>query len=379
MTGDQMIATPAARGFRMPGEFAPQDGCWMIWPERPDNWRLGAKPAQAAFAAVAVAIAGAVPVTVAVSARQWSNARARLPRHIRLVEMSTNDAWMRDVGPSFVVDGAGGRLGIDWRFNAWGGFHDGLYFPWDQDDLVAAKVSEIDGDGSWRAPVVLEGGAIHTDGEGTVFTTAECLLSPGRNGADGQAAVEAALGQALGAERVIWLPRGVFLDETTGHVDNLIHVVAPGVVCLTWTDDRGDLQWERSAEAEALLAEARDARGRRLTVHRVHQPGPLTITAEEAAGVDVVDGSQPRRGGDRMAGSYVNFLMAHGRASGRRRIVMPLLDPARDQAAADAIAAACPGWEILGVPGREILLGGGNIHCITQQVPARVGRGPDRP
>ena len=171
----------------------------------------------------------------------------------------------------------------------------------------------------------------------------------------------------------------MFLDETTGHVDNLIHVVAPGVVCLTWTDDRGDPQWERSAEAEALLAEARDARGRRLTVHRVHQPGPLALTAEEAAGVDVVPGSQPRLAGDRLAGSYVNFLMAHGAASGRRRIVMPLLDPARDQAAADAIAAACPGWEILGVPGREILLGGGNVHCITQQVPARLAGRSDRP
>ncbi|MEN2975783.1 agmatine deiminase [Tistrella bauzanensis] len=369
----QDMPSPAAAGCRMPGEFGPHDGCWLIWPERPDNWRLGAKPAQAAFTAVATAIAAVEPVTVAASAGQWANARARLPGHVRVVEMTTNDAWVRDTGPSFVIDDRGGRMAVDWRFNAWGGLIDGLYFPWDRDDQVAAKIAGIEASAVWRAPIVMEGGAVHVDGEGTAFVTAECLLSPGRNAALGRDATETALKAALGVDLVIWLPRGVHLDETTGHVDNLLHVPAPGVICLTWTDDMADPQRAVSEEAEAMLAEARDARGRRLAIHRIHQPGPLTITADEAAGVDIVAGSQPRRAGDRMAGSYCNFYMANGGANGagRRRIVMPLLDHARDQAAADAIAAACPGWEVVGVPGREILLGGGNIHCITQQVPAR--------
>src|SRR6266478_4609721 len=117
----------------MPGEFARHSGCWMLWPERPDNWRLGAKPAQAAFAAVATAIAEFEPVAVGVSPAQFGNARQMLPPPVRVVELSSNDAWMRDVGPTFVVNSRAVRRGIDWKFNAWGGIDGGLYFPWDRD------------------------------------------------------------------------------------------------------------------------------------------------------------------------------------------------------------------------------------------------------
>src|SRR5829696_2093089 len=106
--GVTLKSTPAEDGFRMPGEFEPHAGCWMLWPERPDNWRLGAKPAQHAFAALATAIAGSEPVTVGVSAQQFANARRLLPPAVRVVELSSNDAWMRDVGPTFLVNDRGG-------------------------------------------------------------------------------------------------------------------------------------------------------------------------------------------------------------------------------------------------------------------------------
>ena len=176
-----LATDPRRDGYRMPGEFEPHAGCWMLWPERPDNWRLGGKPAQLAFAAVAAAIAGSEPVTVGVSARQFANARRLLPPAVRVVEISSNDAWMRDVGPTFVVNDRGGIRGVDWMFNAWGGLQGGLYFPWDQDDAVAQKVLEIEGRDRYRAPFVLEGGAIHVDGQGTLITTEECLLNPNRN------------------------------------------------------------------------------------------------------------------------------------------------------------------------------------------------------
>ena len=159
-------STPAADGFHMPAEWEPHDGCWMVWPERPDNWRWGAKPAQAAFAAVAHAIAAGEQVTMAVSAAQYEHCRSVLAPEIRVVEMSSNDAWMRDIGPTFVIDGRGQRRGVDWRFNAWGGLEGGLYFPWDADDQVASKVLEIERTGRYRAPIVLEGGSIHVDGAG---------------------------------------------------------------------------------------------------------------------------------------------------------------------------------------------------------------------
>ena len=359
-----LASDPRRDGYRMPGEFERHSGCWMLWPERPDNWRLGAKPAQAAFAAVATAIAGSEPVTVGASAAQFANARRMLPARVRVVELSSNDAWMRDVGPTFVVDARGGVRGVDWKFNAWGGLKGGIYFPWDLDDAVAHKVLEVEGCDRYRAPFVLEGGAIHVDGQGTVVTTEECLLNPNRNPHLTRAEIEALLARYLGIETVVWLGRGVHLDETDGHVDNLCAYVRPGEVVLTWTDDRSDPQYEVSRDALERLMQARDARGRRFKVHKLTQPGPLRMTRGEAGGVDVVEGSQPRTAGARLAGSYVNFYV------GNRRVVVPLLDPRRDGAALRKLRELFPRREVVGVPGREILLGGGNIHCITQQVPA---------
>ena len=356
--------TPAADGFRMPGEFEPHSGCWMAWPERPDNWRLGAKPAQEAYAAVVEAIAASEPVTMAVSDAQFENCRAMLPPGVRVIEVSTDDAWLRDTGPTFVLDGNGGRRGVDWRFNAWGGTEGGLYFPWDRDDRVAAKVLEVEGDDRYRAPIVLEGGAIHVDGEGTVLTTEECLLNPNRNPELSREQIERVLLDYLGAEKVVWLGAGVFEDETDGHVDNLACFARPGVVLLTWTDDEDDPQHAISRDALERLEAATDAGGRPLEVVPLPSPGPLEISAEEAEGVDAAEGTASRSAGDRLAASYVNFYL------GNSRIAYPLLDPRHDEEAAAILRRVFPEREVVGVPAREILLGGGNIHCITQQVPA---------
>jgi agmatine deiminase len=360
-------STPRADGYRMPGEFEPHSGCWLAWPERPDNWRLGAKPAQRAYAAVAEAINASEPVTVAVSDAQFEHCRSLLSPSIRVVEISSDDAWIRDMGPTFVVDDSGGRRGVDWHFNAWGGLQGGLYLPWDRDERVAAKVLEIEGADRYRAPLVLEGGSIHVDGEGTVLSTEECLLNPNRNPELAREQIEQALFDHLGASKMIWLGRGLYDDETDGHVDNLACFARPGVVLLTWTDDQSDPQYAISRDAHARLAAARDARGRSLEVIRLPSPGPITISEEEARGVDAIEGSRPRRAGDRLAASYANFYIANS------RIVMPLLDERYDEQAASILREVFPEREVIGVPAREILLGGGNIHCITQQVP-RVSR-----
>ena len=356
-------SNPRRDGYRMPGEFEPHAGCWLLWPERPDNWRLGAKPAQQCFVTLATAIAGGEPVTVGVSAAQYANARRQLPAAIRVVELSSNDAWVRDTGPTFVVNDRGGMRGVDWQFNAWGGLQGGLYFPWDRDDAVAQKIIEIEGCDRYRAPFILEGGSIHVDGQGTLITTEECLLNGNRNPRLSRAEIETLLKRYCNVEVVIWLGKGVHLDETDGHVDNLCAFVRPGEVVLTWTNDRNDPQYQISRDAYERLKDTKDARGRRLKVHKLQQPGPLVMTAEEAAGVDVAEGSQPRSAGRRLAASYVNFYIANG------RIVMPRLDPKRDGDAMRKLKELFPKREVVGVPGREILLGGGNVHCVTQQVP----------
>jgi len=361
-----LTSTPRADGFRMPAEWETHQQTWMVWPQRPDNWRLGGKPAQAAFTAVAEAIAEFEPVTIGVSAEQYENAYARLTHpNIRVIEMTTDDAWVRDTGPTFVSNAEGEVRGVDWTFNAWGGFDGGLYWPWQRDDQVARKILQVEGCARYRTEgFVLEGGSIHVDGEGTLITTEECLLNRNRNPHLDRGQIEAILGEHLAIDKVIWLPDGLFNDETDGHVDNFCCYVRPGEVLLAWTDDVSNPNYPRCQAAMAVLETARDAKGRPLLVHKMPIPGPLHATTEECDGVDLVAASQERDPSIRLAGSYVNFLIVNG------GIIAPRFDDPKDAEAEVILQRLFPDHRVVMVPGREILLGGGNIHCITQQQPA---------
>ncbi|YCO01064.1 agmatine deiminase [Vibrio sp. VNB-15] len=354
--------TPKQDGFRMPAEQEPHSEIWMAWPERTDNWRNGAKPAQKVFAEVAKQINQTTPVTMLVSADQYDNAVSRLPDDIRVLEVSTDDSWMRDIGASYVVNDEGERRGVDWEFNAWGGFVDGLYWPWKRDDQVAQKMCEITADSRYRAPIVLEGGSIHIDGDGTLYTTEECLLDESRNPDLSKEELSKVLREHLNVEKIVWLPRGLYNDETNGHVDNILHIVKPGEVVLTWCDDPNDPQYEISREAYDCLTNQRDAKDRKIKVHKLPMPGPLYMAKEEAAGIDIAEGME-REAGERLAASYANYLITNN------QIVLPLLDKRYDAEVIALLEDLYPDYEVNGVPAREILLGGGNIHCITQQVP----------
>jgi agmatine deiminase len=355
---------PRADNFRMPAEWEHHSGCWMIWPQRPDTWRNGGKPAQRVFVEVATAISRFESVTMAVNTNQYENARAMLPSQVRVVELSNNDSWMRDCGATFVIDDEGGVRGVDWMFNAWGGLQKMMYFPWDKDELVATKMLEIERLDRYKAPLVMEGGSIHVDGQGTLITTEQCLLNANRNPILSKPEIESYLQDYLNIEKVIWLAQGVFEDETDGHIDNLCCFVRSGVVALTWTDDTSDPQYERSADAYERLMSATDAQGRSLEVHKIQQPNPMVMTQEEADGLDVVDSAFLRPEGERLAGSYVNFYIANG------GIIAPTFNDEHDADALNTLAKLFPNREIVGISAREILLGGGNIHCITQQQPS---------
>lgn len=354
--------TPRHDGFRMPGEHERHQAILMAWPHRTDNWREGALPAQRAFTDLAIAIDEVTPVIMCVSPEHFDAAREMLPSSIDLISIPSDDSWMRDIGPSYVVNDDGELRGVDWPFNAWGGVVNGLYDSWEHDDALASQLLALRGEGRYRAPLVLEGGAIHVDGEGTCITTAECLLHPGRNPDMDKSEITQFLGEYLNVTKVIWLPNGLFNDETDGHVDNLVHFVRPGVVVLTWCDDPEDPVYDICRSALAVLAAETDAQGRQLEVHKLPMPGPLFIAETEAAGVEQTV-SMSREAGVRLAASYTNFLITNG------RLIFPLLDDRHDAVVADRLTSLFPEREIVGVPAREILLGGGNIHCVTQQVP----------
>ena len=356
-------STPKQDGFRMPGEFEPHRGCWMLWPERTDTWRFGAKPAQYVFATVADTISQFEPTTVGVSRSQFLNARHMLADHIRVIEMSCDDSWMRDTGPTFVVDDKGNVRGVDWDFNAYGGLMKGIYFPWDQDDLVARKVLDIERIDRYKAKMVLEGGSIHVDGEGTLLVTEECLLHPNRNPQLTKNEIEKNLQEYLNVEKIIWLGAGVYLDEADGHIDNLCSFIRPGVVALTWTNDTLDPQYEISMDAYERLSDTTDAKGRHFEIHKIHQPDPLYLSKEESEGIDKIEDLKQRSVGDRLPASYINFYIANG------GVIVPAFDSPYDHVALEALQKLFPDKKVVGLPGREILLGGGNIHCITQQQP----------
>ena len=354
---------PSEDGFHMPAEFSEHYGCILIFPERSDSWQYGAYAARKAFVKVCEAIARSERVTVCASERQYENARRLLPGHIRVVEMSSDDSWARDVAPTFVTNGREIR-GINWSFNAWGGLVDGLYFPWDKDDRMARKICDLyEKDMYDMSGFVLEGGSIHCDGEGTCITTEACLLSAGRNPELTRGEIEQKLMDSLGVKKVVWLPRGIYNDETNEHVDNICAFVKPAEVVLAWTDDESDPQYALSKACLDVLERETDAHGRRFTVHRLNCPKPVTITAEECEGLDTMDFQPTRTAGERLAASYVNFYIANG------AVVMPFFGDPADEAARQKLAELFPTREIVPIYARDILIGGGNIHCITQQIP----------
>lgn len=360
-------STPKKDGFRMPGEFEPQEQIWMLWPNRPDNWRDGAKPAQKAFANVARAIAEFEPVKVCVKPEDYAAARYILgdEENILVVEMESDDAWVRDCGPSFVVNDQGEVRAVHWHFNAWGGLVDGLYFPWDKDELVGVKIADLAGTDRYRPDdYICEGGSIHIDGEGTVITTEMCLLSEGRNPQYSKAEIENYLNEYLGTDKVIWIKDGIDPEETNGHVDDIACYVAPGEVASIWTDDPENPFYEACHATYKELSEATDAKGRKLKVHKLCMPKkPTYMKQEEVDAIDLVEGTIPRTTDDPCIASYMNFLIVNG------GVIVPQYRDENDALALEQIQAMFPDRKVVGVDTVEVVYGGGNIHCITQQQP----------
>lgn len=357
-------STPKKDGYRMPGEFEKQKCIWMIWPERTDNWRSNARPAQESFCRVAKAISQFEPVIMLASKAQFSNCRKQLPEEIQVQEMESDDAWARDVGPSFLVNDEGGLRACDFTFNAWGGNVDGLYKPWDKDDQIARQICEIAGVDFYRTEgFVLEGGSFHVDGEGTILTTEMCLLSKGRNPQFSKAEIEKKLCGFLGGEKVIWLKDGIDPKETNGHIDNVACFVAPGEVACIYTEDKYHPFYQAAQEAYCILCRETDAKGRHLKVHKVCCT-KKNIYFEDDFVIENNDYSIDRNGGDLCIASYLNFLIVNG------GVIVPQYGDENDSLALAQIQKIFPDRKVVGVYTREIVYGGGNIHCITQQQPA---------
>jgi agmatine deiminase len=329
-------------GLQMPAESAPHERCLMAWPARPSLWHGYAEQARAEYAATANAIAAFEPVTMVAAPGQGAQVRAACSTNVDVIELPIDDSWMRDSGPIFVTDGHGEIAGVDFRFNSWGE----RFLPYDLDAAVSAKLLAALGVERIESSMILEGGSITVDGEGTLITTEQCLLHPNRNPSLGKDEIEAELSRTLGVSTVIWLKWGHVEDtHTDGHVDAVCAFVRPGVVLAQSCEDPDNPNYALMAENLAILRAARDAKGRSLEVIELPQFAYFDLD------------------GMTLMTSYPNFYLANG------AVIVPIADHPLDEEALSIIAGAFPEREVVGVASRIVAFGGGGTHCITQQLP----------
>lgn len=330
-----MLSPPIDDGFRMPAEWEQHAACWMAFPHRPEAHDGRLDEARAAYAVLAHAIADFEPVHMAVHPQDFAEAQRVMSGEVTLHPMELDDAWLRDSGPTFIKNKHGDGAGVDWIFNAWGQ----KYHPYDKDDALAHRILTHLSLPRYLAPLVLEGGSIHTNGNGTLLTTRQCLLHPNRNPRLVQAEVEQLLRAYLGVRQIIWLDGDDRDDETDGHIDNIACFANETHVLMM--DNPANPQYQKNRR---LLEVAQTADCKPIDITALPQP----IIKEK--GVDLL-------------ASYVNFYIANG------AIIMPTFDMPEDDAARFIIGNAFPSRVIRSVPALEIVRGGGGIHCVTQQQP----------
>jgi agmatine deiminase len=335
------VATPREAGFFMPAEWAPHAGCWMAWPCRPENWQ-DIDRARETYVRVAQAVARFEPVTMTANAADLGAARRLLGTVADVVDVPSDDSWARDTAPTFLVSPRGELAGVDWRFNAYGG----IYAQYRRTANMARRILDLAGARRFAAPIVLEGGAVHTDGAGTLLSTEDVVLDPRRNPGLTRAEAEEVLRHYLGVETIIWLRSALDHDNTGGHVDNLACFVSPGIVAALGCGDEGDSQHDAIQANLRTLRAAHDAAGRALEVVELPQP------------------RRPELAGRRLSPSYVNFYIADG------GVVLPAFGDAADDEARDVVARLFPRRQVVQVPTLALAEADGNIHCVTQQQPA---------
>ena len=332
---------PRDRGFYMPGEWTVHTCCWIAWPCREGMWANSAAT-QHAYAEVANAISRFEPVKMLVPPRKLDAARAQLDAGVEIVEMPIDDSWTRDSGPNFLVNGDGELAGSTWQFNAWGN----KYQPYDQDALMGSRILELVGVPEYTSQMIAEGGGITVDGEGTVITTESCFLNRNRNPGWTKEEISAELCRTLGARKVIWIPGDPGETETDGHIDGIAAFIEPGRVLVEINPDRSDPHFEVGQANAAALKHQTDASGRVLELEFIH---------EGIYHPDVWNGG---------CSSYINSYLANG------AVVVPGYGYERDGAAVQTYRRLYPDRQVVQVQINDIAVGGGGIHCITQQQPA---------
>lgn len=343
-------------------EFEHHHGTIVMYPFRTDIWRADAAFMQQYVINLIKCIAKYEKVYVVCRNEDITKLQIELENHesahdIKVISLEYDDIWARDIGPTFVRN-TEELIAINWRFNAWGGLKEGSYFPWDKDDAFATEFSKYLNVKIENADIVLEGGAILTDGEGTLFTTRSVLLNRNRNPFKSKEYIESILQKFLGIKQVVWFKQGLADDETNGHIDNVMAILRPHEVCVAWTDDKKNPNYARVREILKTLQNNYEC-----VVHKIPLPTSLHMSAEEEVGLTANKAALERREGDLLPASYLNFYMVNG------GVLIPKFGCVEDEQALEVFKQIFSDRVIEQIYSREPLLGGGGIHCILHEIP----------
>ena len=350
MPNKQSKKDPRDLGLYMPGEWEEHTYCWMAWPARVDLWP-NIEATKKAYADVANTIAQFEPVNLLVSPSMLDDARAYLSKNVEIIEMSIDDSWTRDSGPNFLINDSGLLAGSTWVFNAWGN----KFRPYDQDALMGSRILDLVGVDEHTSKMIAEGGGITVDGEGTVITTESCFPNKNRNPQMTKREIESELCRTLGASKVIWIPGDPDETGTDGHIDGIAAFIEPGRVLVEVNPDSSDPHYPVGQNNMKALKNIKDAKGRRLELDFINEA------------------SYHQEVRDDECGSYINSYLANEAVvvPGYNSQSFPHHQPERDFEAVETYQKIYPDREVVQVQINDIAVGGGGIHCITQQQPNR--------
>lgn len=345
--------TPRQEGYYMPAEWHPHTACWMAWPglveayaEAPQGPVAAFAKAKIAYSRVARTIATFEPVHMVANPDDVAETAELCGPGVNVIAAEIDDGWLRDSGPTFVIHPDGGIAGVDWVFNGWGN-----KYTHARDARIAEHILDLEGIRRFECPLVLEGGGIHVDGEGTLLVTENCQLNKNRNPGLNKSQVESYLRAYLNVDKIIWLNGDIPIDETDGHVDGLACFIRPGVVMAASPWDKNHPDHDVLQENLETLRTSTDAKGRDLQV--VEMPTPY----------------RQSENGDLFEACYINFYLAND------AVIVPAYNFAQgDRRALEVLTTQFPERRVVQLDTEVILHGGGNIHCITQQQPAAIGR-----
>ncbi len=333
------VKDPRDLGLFMPGEWEKHTCCWMAWPARVDLWP-NIEATIKSYADVANAIAEFEPVNLLVLPSMLDDARAYLSKNVEIIEMSIDDSWTRDSGPNFLINDSGLLAGSTWEFNAWGD----KFRPYDQDALMGSRILDLVGVDEYTSTMIAEGGGITVDGEGTVITTESCFPNKNRNPHLTKKEIESELCRTLGASKVIWIPGDPNETGTDGHIDGIAAFIEPGRILVEISPDSSDPHYRVGQNNVKALKNIKDAKGRTLEIDFIYEGDYSVLEFDECR-------------------SYINSYLANG------AVIVPGYNHERDHLAVETYQKIYPDREVVQIQISDIAIGGGGIHCITQQQP----------